>query len=132
MVKIKFYDKNQKQFVGPMASPSVWVYIRHFGIWNNNVRDDKLDEMYKIMNRNDPHLELHVKHKGRFTPYSRNISKEISENYKQSKKSRPKTTWNNNVRDDKLKERSLRIKKILQRISRRTFKKKNSKAKMNS
>ena len=117
MVKIKFYDKNQKKFVGPMASPSVWVYIRHFGIWNNNVRDDKLDEMYKIINRNDPHLELHVKHKGRFTPYSSHISKEISENYKQYQKTRPKIT---------LKERREIFKKMFKeaRLKRKTQKRK--------
>lgn len=92
MVRFKIYDRRQKKFVGQDASPRVWDVRFKLGIWNNKVRDDKLDEMYKIMNRNDPHLELHVKHKGRFMPYSSNISKEIAENYKQTQKTRPKTT----------------------------------------
>lgn len=115
MVKFKIYDKREKKFVGPMASPSVW-YVRYkFGIWNNNVDDDKLDEMYKIMNRNDPHLELHVKHKGRFTPYSSSISKEIAENYKQTQKTRPKTT---------LKKQRKFFKKLKGRSKRKTLKRK--------
>lgn len=117
MVRFKIYDKNQKKFVGQDASARVWDVRYKLDIWNNTVRDDKLDEMYKIMNRNDPHLELYVKHKGRFTPYSRNISKEISENYKQSQKSRPKIT---------LKERREMFKKLIQeaRSKRKTQKRK--------
>jgi hypothetical protein len=73
MVKFKIYDKKLQKFV---HSDKVWEARYKLGIWNNSVNDHKLGEMYKIMKRNDQHLELYVKIDGRFKP----VSKEVIDN----------------------------------------------------
>ena len=57
----------------------MWEARYKLGIWNNSVIDDKLSEMYKIMKRNDRHLELNVKIDGRFKPVSKEV---IDKQYK--------------------------------------------------
>ena len=73
MVQFKIYDKKLQKFVQQSASNKVWEARYKLGIWNNSVIDDKLGEMYKIMKRNDRHLELYVKIDSRFKPVSKEV-----------------------------------------------------------
>ena len=64
----------------------MWEVRYNLGIWNNSVDANKVGEMYKIMKRNDKHLELYVKIDGRFKP----VSKEVLDNVvKQHKEKEP-------------------------------------------
>ena len=52
MVKFKIYNKKLKKFVSQDASDTVWKIRHNLGIWNNNVNDNSVNEMYKIMKKN--------------------------------------------------------------------------------
>ena len=92
MVKFKIYDKKLKKFVPQHASDKVNKVRFNLGIWNNSVNDDKLGEMYKIMKRNDQHLELYAKVDGRFTPVSKEIIDKVVKQYKEKEPER-KANW---------------------------------------
>ena len=92
MVKFKIYDKKLQKFVQQSASDKVWEVRYKLGIWNNSVNDDKLGEMYKIMKRNDQHLELYVKIDGRFTPVSKEVIDNVVKQYKKKEPER-KEYW---------------------------------------
>jgi len=82
MVKFKIYDKKLQKFVQQSASNKVWEVRSKLRIWNNSVNDEKLGEMYKIMKRNDQHLELYVKIDGRFKPVSKEVIDNVVKHYK--------------------------------------------------
>ena len=82
MVKFKIYDKKLQKFVQQSASNKVWEVRYKLRIWNNSVHDEKLGEMYKIMKRNDKHLELYVKIDGRFKPVSKEVIDNVVKQYK--------------------------------------------------
>lgn len=92
MVRFKIYDKIQKKFVGQDASSRVWDVRYKLGIWNNNVNDNKVDEMYKIMNKYDKHLELYIKLDGRFKPVSKEVIDTVVKQYKEKEPER-KEYW---------------------------------------
>lgn len=60
----------------------MWEVRYKLGIWNNSVNDYKLGEMYKIMKRNNPNLELYVKIDGRFKPVSKEVIDNVVKKYK--------------------------------------------------
>ena len=88
MVKFKIYDKKQKKFVQQSASDKVWKVRYNLGIWNNSVNDKNLAEMYKIMKRNDKHLELYVKIDGRFKPVSKEVIDSVLKQHKEKEPER--------------------------------------------
>ncbi len=88
MVAFKIYDKKLQKFVQQGASAKVWRAHYDLGIWNNEVDDDKLGEMYKIMKRNDKHLELYVKIYGRFKPVSKEVIDNVVNEYKKKEPER--------------------------------------------
>lgn len=92
MVKFKIYDKKLQKFVNQSASDKVWEVRYKLGIWNNSVNDYKLDEMYKIMKRNNQHLELYVKIDGRFKPVSKEVIDNVVKQYKKKEPER-KEYW---------------------------------------
>ena len=97
MVAFKIYDKKKKKFVQQHASAKVWKERYNIGIWNNDVSDYKLGEMYKIMKRNDKHLELYVKIHGRFKPVSKEVIDNVVKEYKKKEPERKETRriWKN-------------------------------------
>ena len=88
MVKFKIYDKRQKKFVGQNASDKVWTIRFNLGIWNNQVSDNRLGEMFRVMNNNDKHLELYVKIDGRFKSVTKEIIATIESQYKKGEPER--------------------------------------------
>lgn len=88
MVKFKIYDKNLQQFVSESNSDKLWKSRHDLGIWNNSVNDNKLREMYKIITRNDPRLEIHVKIDGRFKPVSKEVIDNIENKFKKKEPER--------------------------------------------
>ena len=100
MVAFKIYDKKKKKFVQQWASAKVWRARYDLGIWNNGVSDDKLGEMYKIMKRNDKHLELYVKIYGRFKPVSKEVIDNVVKEYKKKEPERKETRriWKNEMK----------------------------------
>ena len=60
----------------------MWEVRYKLGIWNNSVFDSNLGEMYKIMKRNNPNLELYVKIDGRFKPVSKEVIDNVVKKYK--------------------------------------------------
>mgnify|MGYP000273053123 CR=1 FL=1 len=102
MVQFKIYDKKLQKFVQQTASNKVWEARYKLGIWNNSVIDDKLGEMYKIMKRNDRHLELYVKIDGRFKPVSKEvIDKQYKGVYKKTARNNIKTRNSTRKRQSK-------------------------------
>lgn len=88
MVNFKIYDKKLQKFVQHSASAKVWEDRYKLGIWNNSVIDYKLGEMYKIMKRNDRHLELYVKIDGRFKPVTKEVIDNVNKQYKKITKTK--------------------------------------------
>jgi hypothetical protein len=103
MVAFKIYDKKKKKFVGQHASAKVWRARYDLGIWNYSVNVDKLGEMYKIMKRNDKHLELYVKNYGRFKPVSKEVIDNVVKEYKKKEPERKETRrrWKNEMEKEK-------------------------------
>ena len=109
MVKFKIYDKKLQKFVQQSASDKVWEVRYKLGIWNNSVNDDKLGEMYKIMKRNNQHLELYVKIDGRFKPVSKEVIDNVVKQYKKKEPERKEylKKWKENnlkIRENTLKK----------------------------
>jgi hypothetical protein len=106
MVKFKIYDKKLQKFVNQSASDKVWKVRYKLGIWNNSIEDNNLSEMYKIMKRNDKHLELYVKIDGRFKAVSKEVIDNVIKKYKEKEPERQKL----------LKERQKLLKEYIERI----------------
>jgi len=109
MVKFKIYDKKQKKFVQQYASDKVNTASWKLGIWNNSINEDKLDEMYKIMKRNDKHLELYVKIDGRFKPVSKDVIANVIKQYK--KKEPERKEYRKKWKENNLKDRENTLKR---------------------
>ena len=103
MVKFKIYDKKLQKFVQQYVSYTVRKYKDKLGIWHDNVNDYKLGEMYKIMKRNDQHLEIYVKIDGRLKPVSKEVIDNVVKQYKKKEPER-KEYWKK-WKEDRLKER---------------------------
>lgn len=88
MVRFRFYDKKQKKFIFQHEGGKVWDARYKLEIWDNTVKDTNLEEMYKIMNANEKHLELHVKVGGKFKPYSKEVLDFILSEYKKKEPER--------------------------------------------
>ena len=88
MVHFKIYDKRQKKFVGQDHAGKAWTIRYDLDIWNNNVNDNKLGEMYKVMKNNDKHLELYVKIDGRFRTVTKEVIDTITTQYKKGEPER--------------------------------------------
>ena len=88
MVKFKIYDKRQKKFVGQDKAGKAWTERYSLGIWDNEVGDTKLGQMFKIMNNNDKHLELYVKIDGRYKTVTKEIIDTIENEYKKGEPER--------------------------------------------
>jgi hypothetical protein len=108
MVKFKIYNKKLKKFVSQDASDTVWKIRHNLGIWNNNVNDNSVNEMYKKMKKNDKNLELYVKIDGRFKPVTKEVIDTVIKEYKKKEPERKEYRKNWKEFHIKIRENSLK------------------------
>ena len=104
MVKFKFYDRNLKKFVSPFRGPeSIWKLRYKLGIWDNNVEDKSIKNMYSLIKNTK--FDLYFKSNGKFILANNNTVKEFMQSY--TNKKSVKNGGRNNDRKSK-KSRKIR------------------------
>jgi len=84
MVKFKFYDRNLKKFVSPFRGPeSIWKLRYKLGIWDNNVEDKSIKNMYSLIKNTK--FDLYFKSNGKFILANNNTVKEFMQSHTNKK-----------------------------------------------